>query len=145
MLNVIWFCRTGVIKWIGYLKEFALNPSVYVGVRLDEPGSWRINKRVCKEGRSVQWELRQGISKFEITDNFVYNNYFITIIYSKLIFSFLIIMMLVGEHDGLYQNKRFFRCTPHHGTVLLKEDILFFKSRLDLNYRSIPLLWIFFI
>lgn len=42
----------------------------------------------------------------------------------------------VGEHDGMFGKKRFFRCPQYHGTIVAKKDVLLVKGRNDLSYRS---------
>ena len=33
------------------------------------------------------------------------------------------IFLIVGEHDGVFQNKRFFECPNMHGVIVPIEDV----------------------
>lgn len=42
----------------------------------------------------------------------------------------------IGNHDGVIQKKRYFKCPPGHGVFVPKRDVLLIKERFDLAFRS---------
>lgn len=43
----------------------------------------------------------------------------------------------VGAHSGVFRGKRYFLCPEHHGVFVSKKELLYVKSRCELNYRPL--------
>lgn len=89
----------GVVKYIGDLNSSHTNDPIYVGVKLDDPGIY-IYSVIPLSGH---------------LNNRVYSYYTCT--------------HTVGEHDGVFDGKRFFSCPEKHGLIIPANEVYQLKNK----------------